>query len=58
MRLLLDGEPSGTQRLRMLVEKRSAALDVIHFKERKLLRLNYLRHEIRKAQRGRGGAMK
>lgn len=40
MRLLLDGEPSGTQRLRMLVEKRSAALDVIHFKERQLLRLN------------------
>lgn len=58
MRLLLDGEPSGTQRLRMLEEKRSAALDEIHFKERQLLRLDYLRHEIRKAQRGRGGAMR
>lgn len=58
MRLLLDGKPSGTQRLRMLEEKRSAALDEIHFKERQLLRLDSLRHEIRKAQRGTGGAMR
>lgn len=58
MRLLLDGKPSGTQRLRMLEEKRSAALDEIHFKERQLLRLDYLRHEIRKTQRGTGGAMR
>jgi len=51
MRLLLEGEPSGTQRLRMLEEKRSAALDEIHFKEHQLQRLDYLRHEIRKTQR-------
>ena len=58
MRLLLDGKPSGTQRLRMLEEKRSAALDEIHFKERQIQRLDYLRHEIRKAQIGTGGTMK
>lgn len=51
MRLLLEGERSGAQRLRMLEEKRSAALDEIHFKERQIQRLDYLRHEIRKAQR-------
>ena len=50
MRLLLEGEPSGARRLRMLEEKRSAALDEIHFKERQLQRLDYLRHEIRKKQ--------
>ena len=49
MRLLLKGPPSSAQRLRMLDEKRSAALDEIHFKERQLQRLDYLRHEIRKA---------
>ena len=49
MRLLLEGEASRTQRLRMLEEKRSAALDEIHFRERQLQRLDYLRHEILKA---------
>ena len=39
MRLLLDGAPSCAQRLRMLEEKRSAALDEIHFKEHQLQRL-------------------
>lgn len=51
MRLLLEGDSTCAQRLRMLEERRSAALDEIHFKERQLQRLDYLRHEIRKAQR-------
>ena len=51
MRLLLEGGTSCARRLRMLEEKRSAALDEIHFKERQLQRLDYLRHEIRKTQR-------
>lgn len=55
MWLLLEGELSVGQRLRMLEEKRSAALDEIHFKEHQLLRLDYLRHEIRKTQKGIGG---
>ena len=53
MRLLQEGAPSCAQRLRMLEEKRSAALDEIHFKEHQLQRLDYLRHEIRKTQGGK-----
>lgn len=48
---LLEQKDSCAQRLRMLEEKRSAALDEIHFKEHQLQRLDYLRHEIRKTQR-------
>ena len=50
MRLLLEQEDSGEERLQMLNRKRSAALDEIHFKERQLQRLDYLRHEIKKEQ--------
>ena len=52
MRLLLEQRRSEGQRLKMLEEKRSAALDEIHFRERQLQRLDHLRHEIRKAQGG------
>ena len=55
MRLLLEGDHTAAQRLNMLEKKRSAALEEIHFKERQLQRLDYLRHEIRKAQRGKEG---
>lgn len=54
MRLLLEGARSCPQRLEMLERKRSAALDEIHFKERQLQRLDYLRHEIRKSQKTGG----
>ena len=50
MRLLLERENSDQVRLRMLDRKRSAALDEIHFRERQLERLDYLRHELRKKQ--------
>lgn len=53
MRLLLEGDHTAAQRLRILEEKRSAALAEIHFKERQLQRLDYLRHEIRKTQGGK-----
>ena len=55
MRLLLEGKATGAERLRMQEKKRAAALDEIHFKERQLQRLDYLRHEIRKTQKGTGG---
>ena len=58
MRLLLEGDHKATQRLRMLEKKRSAALEEIHFKERQLQRLDYLRHEIRKTQTTPGGGTK
>ena len=44
-----------TSNLRMLEEKRSAALNEIHFKEHQLQRLDYLRHEIRRSHRRTGG---
>ena len=46
MRLLLEQPDSDRQRLRMMEEKRKATLDEIHFRERQLQRLDYLRHEI------------
>ena len=55
IRLLLEGTSSDVLRLRMLEQKRSAALDEIHFKERQLQRLDYLRHEIWQSQHKTGG---
>ena len=52
MRLLLEQEGTGRARLRMLDEKRRAALDDIHFREKQLERLDYLRHELRKRTDG------
>ena len=54
MRLLLEQSHTEERRLQMLEEKRGAALDEIHFRERQLQRLDYLRHEIRKSQGGAG----
>ena len=48
MRLLLEQPDSDRQRLRMMEEKRKATLDEIHFRERQLQRLDYLRDEIQK----------
>ena len=48
MRLLLEGESTEGERMRMLNQKRDIALDEIHFKERQLERLDYLRHKIKK----------
>lgn len=48
MRLLLEQPDSDKKRLRMMEEKRNETLDEIHFRERQLQRLDYLRHEIQK----------
>jgi DNA-binding transcriptional MerR regulator len=53
MRLLLEGESTEAERLRMLNKKRSSALDEIHFRQKQLDRLDYLRYEIRKANKNR-----
>ena len=55
MGLLLEQPHSERRWLRMLEEKRTAALDEIHFKERQLQRLDDLRHEIRRTQNRTGG---
>ncbi len=51
MRLLLEGSHTEPQRMQMLGEKRKSTLDEIHFHERQLDRLDYLRHEIRKKEK-------
>lgn len=53
MRLLQKGCDTEYERLCILNRKRGDALDAIHFKEKQLERLDYLRHEIRKAARER-----
>ena len=52
MRLLLREESTEKERLKMLCDKRNGTLDEIHFKERQLDRLDYLRYEIQKGNRG------
>ncbi len=52
MRLLLEQPYSDKKRLRMMEEKRNETLDEIHFHERQLQRLDYLRHEIQKNKKG------
>lgn len=50
MRLLLCGESTERERLNMLNKKRAAALDEIHFREKQMERMDYLRYQIRKSQ--------
>ena len=52
MRLLVEQSDSEAKRLRMMEEKRNETLDEIHFRERQLQRLDYLRHEIQKQKKG------
>lgn len=52
MRLLLKGTSTEKERLIMLNKKRNGTLDEIHFKEKQLDRLDYLRFEIQKENKG------
>lgn len=47
MRLTLEQGGSSEEVLRMIDRRRDKALDEIHFRERQLERLDYLRHELR-----------
>ena len=49
MKLVLTGESTQQERMRMLNEKSNGTLDEIHFKEKQLDRLDYLRYEMKKA---------
>lgn len=51
MKLLIAGEYTGNERLRMLNKKRNSALDEIHFREKQLERMDYLRFEIQKLKK-------
>ena len=48
MRLLLCEEDTEDERLTMIVKKRGQLLDDIHFKERQITRMDYLKHCIQK----------
>lgn len=49
MRLLLNDKDTDKKQLDMLNEKRDDILDRIHFREKQLERLDYLRYEINKS---------
>lgn len=53
MRLLLKGKSTEGERMEMLNNKRSGTLDEIHFKEKQLDRLDYLRFEMQKGSQRR-----
>lgn len=53
MRLLLEGNSTEAERMQMLNKKRGTTLDEIHFKQKQLDRMDYLRYEIEKKQRDR-----
>lgn len=48
MRLLMEGERTRQQRMEMLSKKRGKTLDEIHFKEKQIAHMDYLRYEMQK----------
>lgn len=48
MKLLIEGTETESERMRMLNEKRKKTLDDIHFREKQLDRMDYLRYEMKK----------
>lgn len=54
MRLTLSGDATAEERMEMLRKKRNGTLDEIHFKQKQLDRLDYLRFAISRAS-GREG---
>ena len=51
MKLLLEGESTGKERLHMLNKKRENALDELHLRQKQLDRLDYLRYKIQNAEK-------
>lgn len=51
MRLLLEGDSTEKERLDMLNKKRGVTLDELHFKQKQLDRVDYLRYKIQKAHK-------
>lgn len=50
MRLMLEGEDTQPQRIAMLNKKRGKILDEIHFKEKQISSMDYLRYEMQKGK--------
>ena len=51
MRLFLVGDSTEKERLDMLNKKRGVTLDELHFKQKQLDRVDYLRYKIQKAHK-------
>lgn len=51
MRLMLGGKKTKQQRIAMLNQKRGRTLDEIHFKEKQIAHMDYLRYEIQKKEK-------
>ena len=50
MTLVLEGAGANDRKMQMLQKKREGILDEIHFREKKIQYLDYLRYEIRRSQ--------
>ena len=48
MHLMLEGEKTKQQRIEMLNQKRGRTLDEIHFKEKQIQHMDYLRYEMQR----------
>ena len=48
MHLMLEGEKTKQQRIAMLNQKRGRTLDEIHFKEKQIEHMDYLRYEMQR----------
>lgn len=53
MKLLLEQEESGDRRLHMLEQKRRTLLDDIHFREKQISKVDYLRYQIRNNEKNK-----
>ena len=51
MRFMIAGVYTNDKRLHMLNKKRDSALDEIHFREKQLERMDYLRYQIRQSKK-------
>lgn len=51
MRLMLEGEDTQPQRIAMLNKKRDKTLDEIHFREKQIFSMDYLRHEMQSGKK-------
>ena len=48
MHLMLEGEKTKQQQITMLNQKRGRTLDEIHFKEKQIAHMDYLRYEMQR----------
>ena len=51
MQLMLQGESTKAERMRMIAKKRDNTLDEIHFKQKQLDRLDYLKFNMQRARK-------